>query len=275
MLDDVFDTPRRADRPDPEGEGRRPRAPWRNRGERLAEASIDHLLSQGQEPHADRLRRAAAGRCRRPGDLQEQAVQPGSAGGHRERAARRRRRRLLPGRERLQRLRRPSVHVGALLGAPGFTAATRGDVDTKTWAGVRRLHVRRDGPDQPFRGHSLHERQAPCGRAPPEPTSSAARPNSAAPPPSTRPGHSARSLVDHVELRRQPQGHGMDPALLGQLQAERAITTSTRAIRAASKAAASTLAASPSRPRTSTATSRLTGGGLRLHGFRSGDRRQL
>ena len=85
---------------------------------------IDHRLPQGHERHADRLRCAAAGRCRRSGDLREQAVQPGSAGGHRARPARRHHRRLLPRRGCPQRSSTCVLYThGALLGIPGFTAS--------------------------------------------------------------------------------------------------------------------------------------------------------
>ena len=161
-----------------------------------------------ENSHADRFRRASCSRCRRSGNLQEQAVQPGGAGGHRARTARGRHRRLLSGRERLQRIRRPSIQTVPGL---GFTAATRGDVDTKTWAVFGDFSY--DVTDQISLSAGIRytrdKRHADVFR---QSLSSAARPNSADPRRSTRPAyHLERSPRRSRRTSRMPQGHGWTP----------------------------------------------------------------
>ena len=124
VLDDEFDT--RGGLDDPEAEGRRRwhcRHIGRDRGRRrLHAASRSSAWRKDNSSHPDRFRRAAGDRCRRPGHLQERAVQPGSAAGDRPRAARRHHRRLLSGRQRQQHLRRPPVHAEPGWCCRAFTA---------------------------------------------------------------------------------------------------------------------------------------------------------
>ena len=132
-------------------------------------------------------------------------------------------------------LRRPAVHEHRC--CPASPPSTDGDVDTKTWADLRRLHLRHHRPVQRLGRRPLHQRQAPCDVVPPEPILAAA-------------GSPAFGGVRHpvpgapdLGLRRQAQRHGVHAARLGQLQAERRSQYLRRAIRRASRAAASIRAA--------------------------------
>ena len=138
---------------------------------------VDHAYRKDKNSHADRLRRASCGRCRRAGDLQEQAVQPGSAAVIERGPLAGVARRLLSGRECLQRLRRPALHDRFPASASPPNPRRRRHEDLGR---VRRFHVRRNRPDQPTRAAATPATSA-------TPTSSAralslaARPNSAVP----------------------------------------------------------------------------------------------
>ena len=89
--------------------------------------------------------------------------------------------------------------TGSLLGLPGFTAATRGDVDTKTWAVFADLTYDFTPQWSVSARRPLHQRQAPREGVPTEPLSAAARRSLAARSASTRSEPSA--FLDRRSLR--------------------------------------------------------------------------